>query len=208
MTGLSVAELSSSERRISRVIVPALLFVVGFSLVFVALGASASVLGEFLVQYRGVVERVGGVLVVGFGVLMLGIVKVPWLYGEARGDMATSRTFGKAAAVIMGMTFAAGWTPCVGPILGTILGMAGASGSVGRGALLLVAYSAGLALPFLLVALAFDRATPLLKWFGKHAVAVNRTAGVVLIVIGLLIATGRFGVLAGWLARYVPSFGV
>jgi cytochrome c-type biogenesis protein len=193
---------------VSRVLVPALLFVLGFSLVFVALGASASVLGEFLSHYRTLLERVGGILVIGFGVLMLGIIKVPWLYGEARGDMSSSRTFGKAAAFVMGITFAAGWTPCVGPILGTILGMASATGSVGRGALLLVAYSAGLGVPFLAVALLFDRATPLLKWLGKHAIAVNRTAGVVLIVIGTLIATGRFAVLAGWLARFVPSIGV
>ena len=208
MTGLSAAELSDSDRQVSRVLIPALLFVLGFSLVFVALGASASVLGEFLSQYRLVLERVGGVLVIAFGVLMLGIVKVPWLYGEARADMSSSRTFGKAAAFVMGMTFAAGWTPCVGPILGTILGMASASGSVARGALLLVAYSAGLGVPFLLVALLFDRATPLLRWLGKHSLAVNRSAGVVLIIVGMLIASGKFALLASWLSRFVPTFGV
>jgi cytochrome c-type biogenesis protein len=208
MTGLTTAELSASERQTARVMVPALLFVLGFSLVFIALGASASVLGQFLSQYRLALERIGGLFVVAFGVLMLGIVKVPWLYGEARADMSSARTFGKAAALVMGVAFAAGWTPCVGPILGTILGLASATGSVARGALLLVAYSAGLGIPFLVVALAFDRAAPLMKWLNRYSVVVNRIAGIVLIFVGVLIATGRLVVLASWLARFVPTIGV
>ena len=208
MTGMSSAELADPDRRTARVMVPALLFVLGFSFVFVALGASASVLGGFVVQYRSVLEKVGGLLVIGFGMLMLGIVKVPWLYGEARADMSSARAFGKAAAFVMGMAFAAGWTPCVGPILGTILGLASASGSVGQGALLLVAYSVGLGLPFLAVALLFDRATPLLRWLNRHSLVVNRAAGTVLIAIGLLILTGRLTLLATWLSRLVPTIGV
>ena len=208
MTGLTTAELSASERRVARVMVPALLFVLGFSVVFVALGASASVLGQFLSQYRSVVEKIGGLFVVAFGLLMLGIVRVPWLYGEARADMSSARAFGKAAAFVMGMAFAAGWTPCVGPILGTILGMAGATGSVARGALLLAAYSSWLGAPFLLVALLFDRAAPLLKWLNRYSLTVNRVAGAVLIAVGVLIITGRLAVLGSWLARFVPSIGI
>ena len=208
MTGMSSAELADPDRRTAHVIVPALLFVLGFSFVFVALGASASVLGGLLAQYRPVLEKVGGLLVIGFGVLMLGVVKVPWLYGEARAEMSSVRAFGKAAALVMGMAFAAGWTPCVGPILGTILGLASASGSIGNGALLLVVYSAGLGLPFIAVALLFDRAAPLLRWLGRHSLVVNRAAGSVLIAIGLLILTGRLTVLATWLTRFVPTIGV
>ena len=185
MTGMSSAELADPDRRTAHVIVPALLFVLGFSFVFVALGASASVLGGLLAQYRPVLEKVGGLLVIGFGVLMLGVVKVPWLYGEARAEMSSVRAFGKAAALVMGMAFAAGWTPCVGPILGTILGLASAS-----------------------VALLFDRAAPLLRWLGRHSLVVNRAAGSVLIAIGLLILTGRLTVLATWLTRFVPTIGV
>lgn len=208
MTGLTNAELSGEQRSTARVMVPAVLFVAGFSLVFVGLGASASVLGQFLVQYRDVAEKIGGLLVILFGILMLGVIKVPWLYGEARVDMASSRKFGRAAAFVMGMSFAAGWTPCVGPILAAILGLAGTSGDAGRGALLLLAYSLGLGVPFLAVALLFERTQPLLRWLNRHSLVINRVAGVMLIVIGLLIFTGRLAALATWMTKVVPTFSV
>jgi cytochrome c-type biogenesis protein len=208
MTGLTTAELSGEHRATASVMAPAFLFVSGFTLVFVALGASASVLGQFLVQYRGIAQVVGGVLVMAFGVLMLGIIKVPWLYGEARADLAASRRFGRAAALVLGMSFAAGWTPCVGPILAAILGLAGSSGNVARGALLLLAYSLGLGLPFLLVALLFDRVTPLLNWLNRHSLVINRVAGATLVLVGALIATGRLGLLASWLTKVVPTISV
>lgn len=206
MTGMSTAELSDSDRSTARVLVPASLFVLGFSLVFVAMGASASVLGEFLTSYQSVVEKVAGVAVVLFGMLMLGVVRVPWLYGEARADMSRSRSFGRGASVVMGMAFAAGWTPCVGPILGSILALAGASGSVAQGAALLLVYSLGLGLPFLAVALLFGRVKPLLAWLNRHALTVNRVAGAMLIAVGVLIFTGQLGVLAAWLTAVLPSF--
>lgn len=206
MTGLSAAELSDSDRSASRVMIPAVLFVVGFSVVFVAMGASASVIGQFLDSYRVVVERIAGIVVVLFGVLMLGLIRVPWLYGEARADMAGSRKFGHGASVAMGMAFAAGWTPCVGPILGTILALAGSTGSVAQGALLLLVYSLGLGIPFLGVALLFGRVRPLLAWLNRHSLVVNRVAGVLLIAVGFLIFTGRLGVIASWLATVLPRF--
>src|SRR5450759_4966386 len=121
MTGLSIGEISGDRRRLMSVLVPALLFVLGFSLVFVALGATASVLGTLLRTYRDVLSKVAGVVIFAFGFLLLGVVKVPWLYREARLDMAGARRFGPAAALVMGIAFAFGWTPCVGPILGSIL---------------------------------------------------------------------------------------
>jgi len=208
MTGLTTAELSEGDRPTAAVMAPAFLFVLGFSVIFVGLGASASLLGAVLSHYRDIVEKVAGVAVILFGVLMLGVVKVPWLYGEARVDLAKSRSFGRGAAVVMGMAFAAGWTPCVGPILGSILALAGSTGSAVQGALLLLAYSAGLAVPFLLVALLFGRVRPLLAWLNRHSLVVNRVAGVVLILIGGLIFFGRLGVLANYLARVLPSWGV
>lgn len=208
MTGLTTAELSGGDRSTAQVMVPALLFVLGFSAVFVGLGASASVLGTLLSQYRDVLEKLAGIAVVAFGVLMLGVVKIPWLYGEARVDLAKTRSFGRGAAFVMGVAFAAGWTPCVGPILGSILALAGSTGSAARGALLLLAYSAGLAVPFLLVALLFERVRPLLAWLNRHSLVVNRVAGAILVVVGVLIFFGRLGVLANSLSRVLPTWGI
>jgi len=205
MTGLSSAELAGRRANVPRVLGPALMFVLGFSAVFVALGASASILGQFLSSYREIVEKVAGVAVILFGVMMLGVIKLPWLYGEARFGMEKSRAFGKGAALVMGMAFAAGWTPCVGPILGTILALASTAGGVGQGVLLLLAYSAGLGVPFIAVALLFGRLAPLMKWFARHSLVINRVAGVLLIAVGLLIVFGKFGVLATWLTTILPA---
>ena len=208
MTGLTTAELSDSDRSTASVMVPALLFVVGFSIIFVGLGASASLLGQLLVQYRGIIEKVAGLLVIAFGVLMLGVIKVPWLYGEMRADMGRSRSFGRGAALVMGMAFAAGWTPCVGPILGSILALAGSSGSAAKGALLLLAYSAGLGVPFLLVALLFGRVKPILAWLNRNSLVINRVAGVILIAVGVLIFSGRLGLLANAISKALPGISI
>lgn len=208
MTGLTTAELAEQDRSSARVLAPALLFVAGFSVVFVALGATASVLGEFLSEYRVVIEKIAGVAVIAFGVLMLGIIKVPWLYGEARMDMERSRKFGRGAAFVMGASFAAGWTPCVGPILGSILALAASAGGVGQGVVLLLAYSLGLGAPFIAVALLFSRVGGLMRWLGRNSLIINRVAGVLLVVAGVLILTGRLGVLATWLTDLLPSVEV
>jgi cytochrome c-type biogenesis protein len=208
MTGLTASELSDDSRPLAQIMGTALLFVIGFSTVFVLLGASASVLGQFLTQYRDLIEKIAGVVVVLFGVFMLGVIKLPGLYGEARMDLARSRRFGRGAAFVMGMAFAAGWTPCVGPILGVILTLAASTGSVTHGALLLLAYSLGLGVPFLLVALLFGSARPLLAWLNRHSIVINRVAGATLIVIGVLIFSGRLTVIAAWLTSVLPSFGV
>jgi len=207
MTGLTAAELSDDSRPLGQIMGTAVLFVVGFSVVFVALGASASVIGQFLTQYRDVVEKVAGVAVILFGVFMLGVIRIPGLYGEARVDMARTRRFGRGAALVMGMAFAAGWTPCVGPILGVILTLAAATGSVAQGALLLFSYSLGLGVPFLLVALLFGSAKPLLRVLTQNSAVINRVAGVILIAIGVLIFSGRLGVIAAWLTRVLPTPG-
>jgi cytochrome c-type biogenesis protein len=205
MTGLTISELAEQDRSLSRVLVPALLFIAGFSIVFVGLGASASVLGQFLVHYRSVVEQIAGVLVIALGVLMLGIIKVPWLYGEARVDMARTRSFNKGASLVMGMAFAAGWTPCVGPMLASILALASQAQSVVQGTLLLLVYSAGLGVPFLAVALLFGRVRPLLKWMSKHSLTLNRISGVVLIAVGVLLFLGRMEMISGLFSRVVPG---
>lgn len=204
ITGMSASDLASEERPTSRVLTQSLLFVAGFTTVFVALGASASALGSILVSYRTIVEVVAGIAVMIFGVFMTGIVRIPWMSGEFRMDLARSRTFGQAASFVMGMAFAAGWTPCVGPILGSILMLAGSAGSVSQGAGLLAVYSLGLGVPFVAVALLFGSVRPLLSWLMRHSEWINRVAGGLLIVIGALIATGRLSVVVSFLTRLVP----
>lgn len=209
LSGVSVAELSSSERPSAALVVPALLFVAGFTVVFVSLGASASILGALLAPYRDVLARVAGALIVLMGVLMLGLIRAPWLYGEARMELGKARSFGRGAAVVMGMAFAFGWTPCVGPILASILALAGSSSDVGRGAALLLVYALGLGMPFITVALLFGRLRGLLTWLGARSLLINRVAGVLLVVMGVLVLTGRLPVIAAWLIRVLPglSFG-
>lgn len=206
MTGMSAAEVAE-RRRLSEILIPSLLFVAGFTIVFVALGASASAVGSFLTANRQLFQAVAGVVIIALGFFMLGIVKVPWLYGEARFGMEKARRFGTLAALVMGMAFAFGWSPCVGPILGSILMMAANSAEVGRGALLLAVYSLGLGVPFVLVAVMLGRVTPLLSWLNRHALIINRVAGVVLMVLGVLILTGWIGAVVGYLSRFVPKIG-
>ncbi|MDP2182744.1 MAG: cytochrome c biogenesis protein CcdA [Actinomycetota bacterium] len=208
ITGMSASELAKERAPLRVVLAPSLLFVAGFSLVFVALGASASLLGAFLVAYRLLLVRIAGGALLVLGFFMLGVIEVPWLYGEARFEMGKARAFGRGAALVMGMAFAFGWTPCVGPILGSILAVAGSSGSVGTGVLLLSAYSLGLGVPFVLVALLFGKLGGTLRWLGRHSLAINRVAGAVLIAVGVLMITGRLGVLSGWLSTVLPSVGL
>jgi cytochrome c-type biogenesis protein len=183
----------------------ALLFVAGFSIVFIVLGASASAVGAALAPYKPVLSRVAGVVVFAFGFLLLGVVKAPWLYGERRFDPARARGLWVWAAPVMGMAFGFGWTPCVGPILGSILTLAAQEGSVARAVLLLFVYSAGLGLPFVLAAALLGRMTPLLRFLGRHSLTISRVSGVVLMALGATIATGTLAQVVGLLSRWVSG---
>jgi cytochrome c-type biogenesis protein len=207
MTGMSMNELTDSDRRVSRILVPSLLFVAGFTTVFVLLGASASAVGSFVSRNQQIFETVAGLLIIALGFLMPGIVKVPWLYGEARFEMGRARRFGSLAALFMGMAFAFGWSPCVGPILGSILMLAANSAEVGRGALLLGVYSLGIGIPFVAVALMLGSMRPVLNWLNRRALVINRIAGVILIALGVLILTGWIGPVVGALSGRVPKIG-
>lgn len=206
VTGIAPGELKGAGWR--DVMVPSLLFVAGFTIVFVALGASASALGALLVQYRAILTRLAGVVILVLGFFMLGIIKLPWLYGEARFDMARTRRFGQAAALVMGMAFAFGWTPCVGPILASILLLAGTSQNLVRGALLLAVYSLGLGVPFLLTGLLFGRLKGALGWLNRHSHAINVVAGALLMVMGAVIALGWLPTLTGWISAVFPFLNV
>ncbi|HET7791377.1 MAG TPA: cytochrome c biogenesis protein CcdA [Gemmatimonadales bacterium] len=202
LTGMSVEEL---EVRRGTALLHALWFVAGFSLIFMALGASASALGGFLLGYQVWIGRVGGVLVILFGIYLLGLWRPAFLERERRFDLAR-KPIGYLGSGVAGVVFGAAWTPCVGPILGAILTLAAAGASVSRGALLLGVYAAGLAVPFLITALALDRFLVWFQKFRRYIGWVDRVAGVLLVVLGLLLVTDRFTLLAGYLQGLTPNF--
>ncbi len=202
ITGMTLPEVSGRRRA---ALIHALLFVGGFSLVFILLGASATALGRALNYYQIWLQRVGGVLIIIFGLFCLGVFRVGALNQERRLHLER-KPVGYLGSALVGMAFGAGWTPCIGPVLGGILGLAATSSDVSRGMQLLAAYSAGLALPFLVAAVAvesfldwFQRFRPYLPW-------VMRVSGILLIVVGVLLVTGEFTRLAGWLQGLTPDF--
>jgi len=202
LTGLTLEEL---EVRRGTALLHAIWFVAGFSLVFVALGATASALGVVLLHSQVWIGRVGGVIVILFGLYLLGMLRPAFLMRDRRIELAR-KPLGYAGSALVGVTFGAAWTPCIGPILGAILTMAAAQASLALGAGLLTAYALGLAVPFLVAAVALDR---FLVWFQKfrpYLVWVERVAGVLLIVLGLLLVTDRFTLLASWLQGLTPEF--
>lgn len=207
ITGMSVtdltADLSAAVRR--RVLLHAVAFVLGFSMVFVALGASFSAVGQFLLDYRDVIRRVGGALIVLFGLYIAGVLKLA-LLGRTTQWQIREKPAGYLGSLAVGVTFAIGWTPCVGPILGAILSLAGTAETVGRGVGLLVAYSAGLGVPFLLSALALG---PFLRFFKRYRPfipVVERAAGVILVVVGVLVFTNYYVVLNAWTISLTPDW--
>lgn len=206
LAGMAAAH-ADEERGTARLVLAALLFVAGFTTVFVVLGSTASVAGLALAPYRGLLGRASGLLIIVFGVLMLGVVRIPGLYREMRVDVARTRGFGMWGAPLMGAAFAFGWTPCVGPILGTILVLAGSGSSVATGAGLLAVYSVGLGVPFVLFAAFLGRLSPLLKWLERHSQAVARVGGGVLIVFGLLLLTGTLSQVTAFISSVVPFTG-
>jgi cytochrome c-type biogenesis protein len=205
ITGLAVRDDEAVTRRST--VAAAALFVLGFTIVFVALGSTASLAGALLAPYRDILGRVSGVVIAAFGLLMLGVVRLPWLYGEARFDPARARRMGRWAAPIVGAAFAFGWTPCVGPVLGSILGLAGSSADVAHGAALLLVYSLGLGVPFMIVAVFLGSAGPVLRRLQRHAMTVQRVAGALLLVFGLAMAFGLLPLAAAMLANLIPPSG-
>lgn len=208
ITGLSASDLRSQKRTVASVAVPSLLFVLGFSVVFVLLGLAAGAasqsVGPVVASYKRALAIAAGLVVAAFGILMMDVIRVPWLYREFRADLSASKKFGRAAALVMGAAFGLGWTPCVGPILAVILGIAAQTGDAGKAAVLLAAYSAGLGVPFVLTALLFGRAERALKAIGRHSLLISRISGAILVAMGVLIATGQMGRVSAALVRLFP----
>jgi len=207
ISGISMDEMQGSSttsptaRR--QVLLATIAFVIGFSLVFVALGASASVLGQFLMDRLTILSQVAGVIIVIFGLHTMGVFRIGWLYSEKR-IQTKGKPVGLLGAVLVGIAFAFGWTPCIGPILSGILAVAGAQDTVGEGVQLLAVYSAGLAVPFIATSLAVDRFFAAFERIRKHYHKIEIVSGLLLIVIGVLIFTGQFTVIARWLTPYLP----
>ncbi len=173
-----------------------LAFVLGFSVVFILLGAAASALGGLLYDLRIWFAKIGGIVVVIFGLHMTGIISIPFLNYDLRPQTAPDRNRGYLSSTFMGVAFSAGWSPCVGPVLGAILTFALNGGSVAQGASMLTAYSAGLAIPFLLASLGVGWVTQTLKKYGNVIHYLEKAMGVVLIVIGIMLFLGTFESLA------------
>ncbi|MGZ8648348.1 MAG: cytochrome c biogenesis CcdA family protein [Solirubrobacteraceae bacterium] len=190
VSGVSLAELQQGEKRLSRVLLPALVFCLSFTVVFVALGMSATGLGSTLQDERGTLDKVAGAVIVALGVFFLLTPFVPRLNREWRPDALISRA-GSGGPLIAGAAFAFAWTPCVGPTLGTILTAASVRDTVSEGAVLLLFYSAGLAVPFLLTAVAFTRATAAFRWLRDRYLIITALSGAVLIAMGVLLYTGE-----------------
>lgn len=189
VSGVSLADIQSN-RRLMHVLGPAIVFCLSFTVVFVALGMTATGLGSTLRESRGTLDKVAGTVIVGFGIFMLLTPFVTRINREWRPDALISRA-GSGGPFVAGAAFAFAWTPCVGPTLGAILSAAATQDTVASGAVLLLFYSLGLAVPFLLSAVAFTRATTAFRWLRDRYLVVTALSGAVLIVMGVLMFTGE-----------------
>jgi cytochrome c-type biogenesis protein len=188
-----------------RVLLSSAAFILGFTLIFVALGASASTIGRFLLTNKALFGRIAGTVIILFGLHMMGVIRIEWLYREKR-LQTTRQPGGPLGAVVVGMAFALGWTPCIGPILGAILAVAATRNGVGEGVKLLAAYSLGLGVPFFATALAINHFFAALARIRRHYHKIELASGLLLVVVGLLIFFDKFTIIAQWLTPYLPVY--
>ena len=204
ITGLSVENLAKVEERErfkSAIMVNAILFIAGFSTVFIAFGASASLIGQVLYEYQDIIRKIGGILIIIFGLYLLGILKLNILMTERRLVHFESRPVGYLGSFLIGTAFAAGWTPCVGPVLGTILAYASTTESMSGGVMLLSAYSFGLGLPFFLTAFGMDTFLSYFKILRTYLGGVSFVSGGLLILVGIMIFTDSVTLFTSFLER-------
>ena len=202
VTGFTLDEMTDRRKM---AMVHATLFVIGFSLVFILLGASATALGRVVNHYQDWVARIGGLLIIFFGLYLLGVIKFGFMGQEQRAHL-DRKPVGYLGSVLVGIAFGAGWTPCIGPILGGILTMAASQGDFREGMILLGWYSAGLAVPFLAAAWAVETFLTVFQRYRKHMVWVQRISGGLLLIVGVLMISGQFTRLATWLQALTPDF--
>jgi cytochrome c-type biogenesis protein len=209
ISGVTLDELRDGSQAVStqartRLFVTSLAFVVGFSLVFVSLGASASVIGQFLLERLSLLGKIAGLVIVLFGLHTMGLLKISWLYREKR-LQTQARPTTILGALLVGVAFAFGWTPCIGPILSVILAVAAAQDTVAEGVKLLSAYSLGLGIPFLATSLAIHQFFEAFGRIRRYYHAIEMTSGALMIAVGLLIFTNRFTLIAQYLTPYLPE---
>jgi cytochrome c-type biogenesis protein len=203
ISGVSVEEMKSRDKKsqvLKKVSLNTLLFILGFSVVFVALGASATFFGEFLLAKLSLFNKIAGAIIMILGLHLLGVFRIRFLNYEKRFH-TQSRPLGLLGSFLIGLAFAFGWTPCIGPILAGILCLAANQGTVTKGILLLSFYSLGLGIPFFVTAVSFHSFLSVFGWIKKHFRTVEIISGSFLIIIGFLMLTGSFGSLTGFLVR-------
>lgn len=204
ITGLSLNQLTdAAERRLKRtaIVVNALLFIAGFSLVFIAFGASASLIGRLLTDHQQLIRKAGGILIIVFGLYTMGLVKIRFLMTEKRIHLR-SRPAGYAGSLLIGATFAAGWTPCVGPVLGAMLMYASTTDTLADGVTLLAFYSIGLGLPLFAAAIGMERFLSSFKRVHRYIGVMSSISGVFLVVFGLAIYSDSLTLMTSFLERY------
>ncbi len=207
MAGTAIEDFAAGgERRVRRdVPLVAFLFVLGFSTVFVLLGATASVFGQVLRAYIDLLSIAAGIVIIAMGLHFVGVFRIGLLFREKR--LQVEKPAGPLGAYIMGVAFAFGWTPCIGPVLAAILAVAGSEDSVGRGASLLAVYSLGLGIPFILAAFAMEHAVTFIRRFRAHLGKVEKAMGLLLVITGIAFLTGSMNIVSFWLIETFPALG-
>jgi cytochrome c-type biogenesis protein len=206
ISGSSLSDLRDRQISRRRVLLATALFVLGFSLVFILMGVTSSLAGQVLRSQRLWLSRAGGVIVILLGLHQARWLPIPWLYHEKKLKLQTR--VGRIGAFVTGLSFALGWTPCVGPILGSILALAGNQADMARGITLLIAYSAGLSLPFCLLALAFERVSRGLSRVKPFMKYLEWASGLLLVTMGLVLFTGNFSLLINWIVRITGGWNL
>ena len=207
MSGISMPDMAGQATARGRVILTASFFVLGLSTVFLFLGFTASLFGAFFLQNQDLFAKIAGVVVIVFGLHFLNVFRIPFLDREARLD-AGDRGGSALGAYILGLAFAFGWTPCIGPQLGAILTLAASEASIARGTALLAVYAAGLGIPFLLVAVFVGRAMGFMNRIKKHMGLIEKAMGLLLVGVGLALVTGAFTAFSFWLLETFPGLAL
>ncbi|MBE0413931.1 cytochrome c biogenesis CcdA family protein [Yoonia sp.] len=207
MGGVSVTEMEHARAARRRVFLTAIFFVLGLSTVFLLLGFAFSSMGRMFLQFQDAFVTIAGVVIMILGAHFIGVFRIGFLDREVRVD-AGDKGGSAFGAYVLGLAFAFGWTPCLGPILGAILGLAASEGDVTRGTVLLAFYALGLGIPFLLVAAFFPRLKGVMAWMKRHMSRIERTSGLLLWTVGLMMLTGQFAAFSYWLLERFPALGL
>jgi cytochrome c-type biogenesis protein len=207
MGGISMNEMTSDGKKSKKAILPAIFFVLGLSTVFLLLGFTASFFGAFFLQNQELFSKISGLVVIVFGLHFLGIFRIKFLDREARLD-AGDKGGSSFGAYILGLAFAFGWTPCIGPQLGAILSLAASEQNVARGTLLLGVYAGGLGIPFLMAAVFIQRSIGFMNRIKPHMGKIEKGMGVLLLIVGVALLTGAFSTFSWWLLETFPALAV